>query len=184
MDYEKRQLLNHLHGPINVPHLKEPYPPISVMEPNPRYAKILLDSYAGTISEMTAINMYIYHHYDSEDDIPEFADVVEAVAIVEMYHLEILAKLIVLLGGDPRYYGSNGAWWSGTYVNYLTGEPCLQIHADIQAERAAITQYRQQIIAIDDQNIQAILERIIKDEQLHLAQFRKLLNKYCPKAPK
>ncbi|KUO52874.1 MAG: hypothetical protein APF76_14710 [Desulfitibacter sp. BRH_c19] len=181
MDYEKKELLNQLHGPVNVPHVNEPYPPIKVMEANPRYARILLESYAGNVSEMTAINLYLYHHYDSDDELPEFADIVEAVAIVEMHHLEILAKLIILLGGDPRYHGSDGAWWSGRYVDYLTGEPCLQIHADIRAESAAITQYRQQIIAIDDPYVQAMLQRIIKDEQLHLAIFRKLLNKYCPK---
>lgn len=181
MDHEKKELANQLHGTINIPHIREPYPPIKVMEPNPHYARILLDSYAGTVSEMTAITMYLYHHYDSEDALPEFADVVEGVAIVEMFHLEILAKMIILLGGDPRYYGSNGVWWSGRYVNYLTGEPCLQIHADIQAESAAIKQYRQQIIAIDDPHVQNMLQRIIKDEQLHLSLFKKLLDKYCPR---
>jgi len=184
LDGEKRNAMRQLHGPLTIPKVDEPYPPIKVLEPNPRYARILLDSYSGVVSEMTAINMYLYHHFDAEATLPEFADVVEGVAIVEMHHLEILAKLIILLGGDPRYFGSDGTWWSGRFVDYFTGEPCMQIDADIRAEQAAIKGYRLAIIEIDDPYVQAMLQRIIKDEQLHLDLFTELFNTYCLKRDK
>jgi bacterioferritin len=40
-----------------------PYPEIKVMEPNKYYATLLLEDYAGMISELTAVNQYSYHSF-------------------------------------------------------------------------------------------------------------------------
>ena len=40
--------------------------------------------------------------------------------------------------------------------------------ADMQAEQAAINQYRMHIRVIEDECVDAVLERIIKDEEYHI----------------
>ena len=180
MDNEKKELSNAPQEEININSMREPYPPIKVMGRNPRYANILLDSYAGASGELTAITTYLYQHHDSERILPEFASLLEDVAKVEMHHLDILASLIRLLGGDCRYYGCDGTLWTAKNVHCLTGDPCSQILAAIQAATNAITQYRHQVILIDDCHVRAILERIIRDEECHLALFKRLLHKHFP----
>ena len=177
MDNEKKDLPNEPQGKMAL--LRAQYPPIKVREYNPRYAQILSESLAGATSELTAITLYLYQHHDAEERFPEFSSALEDIAIVEMHHLDLLAQLIKLLGGDPRYCGSCGTQWSARNVNYLTGDPYKQLVADIEAERAAITQYRQQVIQICDPYIQKILERIIQDEQDHLRTFERLLGRFC-----
>ena len=150
-----------------------PYPEIKVQAPNLAYAELLMDDYAGVVSEFTAINQYLYHHYFADIIDDELAEVFEGTSINEMYHLEILAELILLLGGDPKIRGgksTNGQFWNGSFIGYGSNL-CEQLDLDIQAEVNAIKNYRKHIRKIDDPNIKAILERIIKDEEVHIVLF-------------
>ncbi|NMB44831.1 MAG: hypothetical protein GX998_00295 [Firmicutes bacterium] len=169
-----------VHGrPLRIPEVHEPYPPIRVECPNPEYARLLLDDYAGMVSEMTAINQYLFHHYDMPEEFAEVTELLEGVAIVEMHHMEILAELIKLLGQPPMYMDGQGRFWDASYVSYLPGHPCEQLQSDIDAEQAAIQTYRQHIELIDDRYIRAILARIIKDEELHLRLFAQAFQRHC-----
>ncbi len=174
--YEKKQV----HGRrLRIPEVSEPYPPIRVECPNPEYARLLLDDYAGMISEMTAINQYLFHHNDMPEEFAEAAELLEGVSIVEMRHMEMLAELIKLLGQPPMYMDGQGRFWDASYVAYMPGNPCEQLRIDIESEQAAIQTYRQHIAMIDDRYIKAVLARIVKDEQLHLRLFSKAYQRYC-----
>lgn len=50
------------------------------------------------------------------------------------------------------------------------------IHADIEGERAAIKQYRAHISKMDDECVNAVLMRIIKDEEYHILLLQTLLD--------
>lgn len=80
-----------------------PYPEVRVARPNKEYAYLLLEDYAGMVSELTAVCQYSYHHFVLENENREVADALSCIALVEMHHLEILAETIVMLGVDPRY---------------------------------------------------------------------------------
>ncbi len=160
----------------------EPYPEPKVIGQNLYYANLLLEDYAGLVSEITAINQYLYHHftfYNYED----LAELQECVAIGEMTHMELLAETILLLGGDPQFRtltNNNPTYWSGTYVYYGT-EICDKLAANIGAELQAIQQYRLHQSLIADPHIQKLIDRIIMDEEKHLTLFREAVKKYCPK---
>lgn len=174
--YEKKQV----HGRrLRIPEVSEPYPPLKVECPNPEYARLLLDDYAGMVSEMTAITQYLFHHNDMPKEFAEVADLLEGVSIVEMRHLEMLAELIGLLGQPPMYMDGQGRFWDASYVPYMAGNPCEQLRIDIDSEQAAIETYRRHMALIDDRYVKAVLARIIKDEQLHLRLFTKAYQRYC-----
>ncbi|ABB13705.1 MULTISPECIES: ferritin-like domain-containing protein [Carboxydothermus] len=157
--------------------LNSPYPPVKVKNPNTMYAEILMDDYAGTAGELTAITQYLYHHFESEKTNPQIAKLFEGVALVEMHHLEILAKLIIAFGGNPTYrgsFGNNFAYWSGHYVNYSQNIR-EQLIADIHAEKTAIVNYQKHAEIIDDPYARPVLYRIIEDEELHLKLFKDAL---------
>ena len=164
---------------LTIPTIPDPYPSIQVECPNPEYARLLLDDYAGMVSEMTAINQYLFHHFDMPQELADVAQMLEDVAIVEMHHLEILAELINLLGQPPMYMDGQGLFWNASYVPYLTGCPCEQLKSDIQAEQIAIETYRRHMELIDDRYIKEILARIIMDEELHLHLFSEAYKTYC-----
>lgn len=158
-----------------------PYPPVRVQGPNPLYAELLLEDYAGVVSELTAINQYLHHYFVLEEVNEEVAELEECISLVEMHHLDLLAETIRLLGVDPRYrvYQNNQEiYWNASYVYYGLSL-CDRLAADIAAEWAAIAAYRDHQKKIGDTYIKELLERIILDEYHHIRLFNEALTKYC-----
>lgn len=158
-----------------------PYPEVKVAGQNLYYAHLLMDDYAGVVSEFTAIGQYLYHHFFFKDIDDDLGELLENVSINEMLHMEILADLIKQLGGDPRIRGSYSTcnnFWNGSFI-YYGSKLCDQLKADIDAEHKAIRQYQKHIAMIDDAFIQAILRRIMLDEKVHIRLFSKELHKFC-----
>ncbi|MEG6586895.1 hypothetical protein [Dendrosporobacter sp. 1207_IL3150] len=46
----------------------QPYPKIKVVQQNKYYGVLLLEDYAGAISELTAISQFIHHHIVFRDE--------------------------------------------------------------------------------------------------------------------
>lgn len=97
----------------------EPYPPIRVERPNPRYAQMLQANFASAGSELTSITQYTYHSLVLGRSAPEAADALHHISITEMHHLDIFGRLVLaarrrpalllpaagLPGGLERQYG-------------------------------------------------------------------------------
>ncbi|MGE5455803.1 MAG: ferritin-like domain-containing protein [Ignavibacteriales bacterium] len=160
--------------------MNDTYPDIKVEMPNVEYAMILLQDYAGTVSEETAIHLYMYQNFLQDGKWDEFAKELEKIAIVEMHHLELLGKTILKLGLNPIFAtvnaeSDNVIHWNSENVNY-TDEIREMLHADIKAEVSAIKQYEIHKEMINDKYIKALLARIIQDEEGHLKIFNELYN--------
>ena len=159
----------------------EPYPPIRVKGKNIYYAELLMDDYAGYISEFSAISQYIYHSIDLGKIDKDLANMYIKISEVEMHHLDILGKVITLLGGNPQYRGSqstNFMPWNGSFVYYGV-DICERLYKDLESEYCAIASYKKHIEMIDDDYIKAILRRIILDEEVHIKHFKAAIKRYC-----
>lgn len=151
--------------------LPQPYPEPKVVEPNPYYASLLLEDYTGMVSEMTAINQYLFHHFTIPQ--PKISEMMECVAINEMKHFELLAETITLLNVSPEFRTLSTnipTYWSAGFVYYGI-DVRDKLPADVAAEQQAIHHYRYHQQLITDPYIQELLERIIKDEEYHLQLF-------------
>jgi len=158
-----------------------PYPSVRVTAPNRQYAELLLEDYAGVVSEFTAINQYLHHYFTLAGINEEVAELEECISLVEMHHMELLAETIRLLGVDPRYRvirNSQEIYWNATYV-YYGFSVCDKLAADIASEWAAIAAYRDHQQRIGDPHIKELLERIIQDEYHHIRLFNEAMQKYC-----
>lgn len=156
-----------------------PYPPIRVKERNPAYANLLSMDYCGPVSELTAITQYINNENRLSCSCCPAAKTLLGIAIAEMMHLQKLGELIHLLGGRVEFSAKqpNGKQriWTPAYLT--TPDRANQmIAADIEAERAAIQQYAMHIKQIRDEHVNAVLARIIKDEEYHIMILQALLN--------
>lgn len=154
-----------------------PYPSIKIEKENKKYASYLLADYAGLSSELTSITQYSFQNFAKFDEAKEFSYTLEQIAIVEMKHLEILGKLIKLLGVTPKYLDLKNNLWSSKNINY-TLDIKTMLKSDIELEEKAIKNYQEHLKLIDDKYIKGILKRIILDEEKHLECFCILLNKY------
>lgn len=149
-----------------------PYPQIEVCEKNIDYANLIKVNYCGMVSELTAVAQYAYHELLTDSYIK---NTLRGIAIVEMHHLEILANLIFTLGGDPTFSikkKGKDFYWNSKFVNRDNSLKKLLI-SDISMEKEAIKQYRKTANVVKDENIIAIINRIILDEEHHI----KILNR-------
>lgn len=148
----------------------EPYPKIEVAKPDVAFAKKLLFAYASKDSEMSATTSYCYRATVLERRHPELSRIMSGIARVEMHHLSILARLIFLLGYDPKYrvlQDATPSFWNGDYAGYKK-DPESILKASIEEEKGAYKGYLELAQQACDKNVQKILLRLSIDEKLHL----------------
>lgn len=182
MEEERRPLVNTCSFIGLRPIMMElPYPEIQVEEKNQAYASILSVDYCGSVSELSAITQYINNENRMSGEKCQLAKTIVGIAMAEMIHLQKLGELICLLGGvvdfTARYRNGRQMMWTPEYLT-IPGNIVNMIQADIEAEQAAIKQYQMHIKMINDRGINAVLERIILDEEYHIMILRTLLHKY------
>lgn len=172
MEEEKKIIINNCNFMGVKPLMMElPYPPLQVSERNRQYADILSLDYCGGVSEMTAITQYISHESRLSVDKCPLAKILLGIAMAEMIHLQKLAEMIILLGGNVdfvvRQQNGQPKMWNPSQIK-LSDNTEKMIWEDIEGEKAAIRQYEMHIKMIKDENINAVLYRIIKDEEYHI----------------
>lgn len=163
-----------------------PYPPAEANCQNERYAALIRGSFCGKESELTAVMSCIYHGLAFYKNCPELAKALIGIALCEMRHLILLGRLLLSLGGDPKFFcrlptNSNmGGWWS---AQPMTIGYCDSIDAalknGIAAEKAAIAEYKSISKYADDEGIRAVLNRIIADEELHIETLECFYSRFC-----
>ena len=148
-----------------------PYPAIRVKEKNTAYANLLSIDYCGAVSELSAIAQYINNENRISGEYCSLGKTILGIGMAEMMHLQKLGELICLLGGNvdytARFQNGRQKMWTPEYLE-LPRNVRKMIMADIEAERDAISQYKMHMKMINDEYINAILARIIKDEEYHI----------------
>ena len=156
-----------------------PYPPIQVNERNRNYANLLSIDYCGSVSELSAVTQYINNENRLSGDRCTIAKTILGIAMAEMIHLQKLGELIVLLGGNVDYTAKthNGRiqMWTPKYIT-IPSDPQEMFIADIESEKDAIRQYKMHMEIIRDDNVNAVLARIIKDEEYHIIMLETLMD--------
>jgi len=147
-----------------------PYPKVSG-DNDPATVSMLKSDYAGASGELTAITQYVFQNGRTTDET--LANSILQIAIVEMMHLDMLGDAITTLGGNPSFDDEN-YYWNASKVNYVTDIKEI-LKADVEAEKTAINNYRKHAALTKNQSVKALLERIIKDEELHLRFFSETL---------
>lgn len=148
-----------------------PYPAIKVREKNQSYANILSIDYCGSVSELSAITQYINNENRLACENCPMAKTILGIAMAEMVHLQKLGELIFLLGGNidftAKYRDGRQNMWTPQYLKIRDNAKEI-LEMAIDSEKAAINQYKMHIKMIKDDGINAVLERIIKDEEYHI----------------
>ena len=100
------------------------------------------------------------------------------IAMAEMIHLQKLGELIYLLGGTvnfaAKYRNGRQILWTPEYLD-IPENARKMLLADIEAEEGAINQYATHMKMIKDDCVNAVLARIIKDEEYHIMVLRALM---------
>ena len=149
------------------------FPTLTDVYPSIKTVNILKNLSYDTFSEMTALTTYLHQDWMWYPSRPEFADIMEKIAIVEMTHLDALSNAIVSFGGNPDY-SLNGRFWSARATDLNVSLPSA-LKENIRSEEGAIRAYRKAIENVDNESLKLLFEKIIADEETHIAIFNEML---------
>ena len=84
------------------------------------------------------------------------------------------------LGVSPKYVQcpNTQSFYNTSTVSQST-TPQKMLMDDIQGEMNAIADYQKMLFVLKNEQVEAIIQRIILDEQLHLETLKKMLGKYA-----
>ncbi len=162
--------------------LELPYPEPNNLCRDLVSARALSAAYAGGHGELTSILQYAYHHFWFENSGDEkTASVLVGIAVAEMRHLDILGKTLLALGVDPvftRFPPYKCDFYSSSFVNYSKTAKKMLLD-DVAGELKAINDYREILSVINNEDVAAIVSRIILDEELHVKALKERLYAVC-----
>lgn len=151
------------------------YPPVTVMQQNPEYARMLLPDFASATSEMTTVHQYQFQSWTIPNEYKSIRRVMQRMARVEEHHFAILGQLITLLGALPECRSQEpSSYWCGDMVNYSCDIREL-LAENSKSEQFAAQTYAAQAAQIQDPCISRMLKRLSLDEELHHTIFRDFL---------
>lgn len=155
-----------------------PYPATQVKEKNQSYANLLSLDYCGSVSELSAITQYINNENRLSCNKCPIAKTILGIAMAEMIHLQKLGELIFLLGGNisftAKHQNGREKMWTPQYLS-ISENTKEMLMMDIKSEKEAINQYKVHMKMINDNYVNAVLARIIKDEEYHIIVLQALL---------
>lgn len=148
-----------------------PYPSVEDIQPNIHDLHLILNDYAGLISELSAVTQYVYHQLNAkEDGFYQLGQVLLSIAKVEMRHLDLLGSTLCKLGGSPQfiYRAPEGfQYWNAGMIDDLRSTKAM-VQSDLLLERQTIAAYEHQSATVNQSAVKAVLDRLILDEECHV----------------
>ena len=148
-----------------------PYPEVSGGQYEPEALALLKESYAGALSELTAITAYVFQTSRMGEN-EAYANAALQIAIVEMMHLDMLGDAIETLGGVPSFDDGKTPWTAKNTP--YPADLKSAIEGNIKAETGIIANYEKFARETTNPTVRALFERIAKDHRLHLKFFEGL----------
>lgn len=148
-----------------------PYPSVNEFSWDLAAARVISPAYASLHGELTALLSYVYYafHFEKEG-LKAYADTLSAIALCEMEHFRLLGRALLNLGADPVYtaYPPNLTRFYTTYELSYYKKPQQMLLDSISGEMQAIAEYKNMQKRLKNEEVSALIARIILDEQLHL----------------
>ncbi len=146
--------------------------PVRVTNPNPLFARLILEQYGGTASEASAFGQYLTQRYNIA--IPEVKRLLTNIGTEELGHWEMVAEMVALNGGAVDWKNSDGQPFTSAYIHVVPDAiACLQ--SDVAAEQRARNVYLRLLRFIDDPGLRDTLAFLASREELHAAQFMRAI---------
>ena len=159
-------------------HADLPYPSLDGIGKDLAAVHIVSPAYADRASEMTAILQYVFQAVVLKNAGKEqFSHTLHRIAVSEMTHLDILGSLLCKLGALPVFTSCpphKFDFYTAAAVSY-SDEPEKMLLCDIRGENEAIRGYEKMLCRLKNEQIRAVIARIIEDEKLHLQALEAML---------
>lgn len=135
---------------------------INVERKNKKYASLLKEVYNGKFSDLTTFILFKYQYFYFFRIDNSFSNNMNKLSNDSLLHLEIIGKIITLLGDDPKPVIND-------YINqFFRCDIRLLLEINIRLTKEKIILYTNCLNKINDAYIKEILEKFIIEERKNL----------------
>lgn len=151
-----------------------PYPSLKINKPDEKHTETIEQIICICNNKMTTIATYLYQHWILYPQYADISNLLFRISKVEMYHLDISGKLIILLGGDPELTAD-------AHTNTDKDKHNIRqiLEENIQNEMVSARFYQRQAALVKDEYVSNMLNRLAMDDILHA----KLFTSYYDRLP-
>ncbi len=153
-----------------------PYPMLDNLVADVRTGQILSFAYATVNGELTAVLQYAYQNFLLQTADEQTAEILMGISMTEMHHFKLLGTTMYKLGVTPTITqrpGGNVPYNSGCVSQSTNIQKMLM--DDLKSELNAIAEYKKMLMVMRNEQVEALVERIILDEQLHVETLKQLM---------
>ncbi len=163
--------------------------PVNIKNPNPAYAKIIMDQYGGPDGELGASLRYLSQRYSMP--CGELKGLLTDIGTEELAHFEMIGAMIFQLtrnlscedikkNGFDAYFvthtdgiyaaAASGMPWTAAYIQ-TKGDPVADLHENLAAEQKARVTYDNILRLIDDPDVLDPIRFLREREIVHYQRF-------------
>ena len=163
--------------------------PVKIANPNPKYAKIILDQYGGPDGELGASLRYLSQRFTMP--YAQLKGLLTDIGTEELGHLEMVGTIVHQLtrdmtpneikkAGFDTYFvdhtagvypqAASGTPWSAATMA-VTGDPIADLTEDLAAEQKARTTYDNILRLSDDPDVNDAIKFLRAREVVHFQRF-------------
>lgn len=142
---------------------------------HPDYLPMLQQLYAGPYGQLTSLLQYRYQSSVLAHRDPQLAQALACMARVEAHHLELLAALILSLGGTPSY-GTQAGPWNGQQV-YYGKAPCRILLRNLAHKVEAVDRCLRVTRQMKDSELAQVLKKLAEDQTAQIELLQEMIRR-------
>ncbi len=150
-----------------------PYPKLSQTQ-DATSVFILKNLISARAGVLTCQLQYLFQSAIADKSMEELAQLFEEASILKNTHLTLLTNAIVDFGGVPVFEDAQKMPFTSSYINYATKLKDM-LNANIRLQTAVIDNISNACKITKNQQLQALLNRIMEDDNKLLSAFKQIL---------
>ena len=144
--------------------------PVKIANPNPKYAKIILDQYGGPDGELGASLRYLSQRFTMP--YAQLKGLLTDIGTEELGHLEMIGAIVHFVTHTAGVYpaGANGMPYSAGSMQ-SKGDTIADLMEDMAAEQKARVTYDNILRLVDDPDVRDPIKFLREREIVHFQRF-------------
>lgn len=140
---------------------------IEIIEVNSYYEGLIQNLFGGAKGSFVNFMTFFYQFNQVKRFSPENLECMAVLRQYELENCEILSEILILIGGDNRYYSSSRKYISGGNVDYCKAQARMFV-GDVEMLEVGIIEVKNALQKIENRQIKEKLKKVLENKKYEL----------------
>lgn len=134
---------------------------------NSYYEGLIQNLLGGSKGCFVNFMTFFYQYNQTKQFSPENVDCMKELQRLELKNCEVLSEILIMIGGDNRYYSSSRKYISGFNVDYSKAQSKMFV-CDVELLEIGIIEVKNALQKIENKQIKEKLKEILENKKNEL----------------